>query len=427
MKAALIIIDGMADRTQEELGGLTPLQAAALPNLDILASAGACGHMYPVAPGICASSDQALWQILGYGDRDYPGRASFEALGAGVELNPGETVFRVNLATTTIDAGRRYIQVSPAYLGEDQAVEVARSLAAYEPVRFTARLHHLGGPFMALVLSGGASRLVTDSDPLFFRMPIEKIVTLSGAGAAAEKTADELENFTSWAAGVLTSHPVNADRESEGKPLINHVLIKWPSAVPDVPTFSDAWGFNTVAMASGSFYSGLARALGMECHEKKSGDAGEDLYDKLIAARQALDQDVDFALVHTKVADDASHKGRPSRKVKVLQELDLALTSVVESFARDPELLTVITADHSTPSSGTDEVIHSGESVPLVMVGRNTRVDAVTCFDEVSCATGSLGLIRGRDIMPLILNATNRARFGTSRLDPENRPYHPAW
>ena len=60
------------------------------------------------------------------------------------------------------------------------------------------------------------------------------------------------------------------------------------------------------------------------------------------------------------------------------------------------------------------------------MVGRNTRVDAVTCFDEVSCATGSLGLIQGRDVMPLILNATNRAKFGTSRLDPENRPYHPA-
>jgi 2,3-bisphosphoglycerate-independent phosphoglycerate mutase len=110
-----------------------------------------------------------------------------------------------------------------------------------------------------------------------------------------------------------------------------------------------------------------------------------------------------------------------------MQEMDLALTAVVESFARDPELLTVITADHSTPSSGTDEVIHSGESVPVVMVGPNTRVDAVTRFDEVACATGSLGLIHGRDIMPLILNATNRAKFGLSRLDPDDRPYHPAW
>jgi 2,3-bisphosphoglycerate-independent phosphoglycerate mutase len=383
--------------------------------------------MYPVAPGICASSDQALWQILGYGDLDYPGRASIETLGAGIDLNQGDTVFRVNLATTMIDAGQRYMQVSPAYLGEDQAVKVAGSLANYEPTHFTARLHHLGGPFMALVLSGGASPLVTDSDPLFFRLPILKIVALSGAGTAAEKTADELENFTSWAAGVLTSHPVNAERESEGKPLINRVLIKWPSTVPEIPTFSDAWGFNSAVIASGLFYSGIARALGMEYHDKKSGDAGEDLYDRLIAARQALDGGVDFAFVHTKAADDASHKGRPSRKVKVLQELDLALTSVVESFACDPELLTVITADHSTPSSGTDEVIHSGESVPLVMVGRNTRVDAVTCFDEVSCATGSLGLIQGRDVMPLILNATNRARFGISRLDPENRPYHPAW
>jgi 2,3-bisphosphoglycerate-independent phosphoglycerate mutase len=427
LKAALIIIDGMADRTQETLGGLTPLQAASLPNLDSLACAGACGHMYPVAPGICPSSDQALWRILGYGDTDYPGRASIETLGAGIDLNEGDTVFRVNLATTMVDVGQRYMQVSPAYLGEEQAVEVARSLAGYKPIHFNCELYHLGGPFMALVLSGGASARVTDSDPLFFRLPVPKIVALSGGGAAAEKTAEELENFTSWAVGVLASHPVNQAREAESRPSINHVLIKWPSTVPDVPSFAEAWSFNAAVIASGQFYSGIARVLGMEYHQKKSDDVGEEFYDKLIAARRALDSGLDFAFVHTKAADEASHRGKPGRKVGVLQELDMALTAVVESFAGDPELLTVITADHSTPSSGTDDVIHSGESVPIVMVGANTRVDAVTSFDEVSCAAGSLGLIGGRDIMPLILNATNRAAFGLSRLDPEERPYHASW
>lgn len=190
-----------------------------------------------------------------------------------------------------------------------------------------------------------------------------------------------------------------------------------------VPPFSETWGFAAVAAASGVFYAGLARVLGMEFHEHKSLEAGEDLYDKLRDAREALDGGFDFAFVHSKAADEASHTGRPGRKVRTIEELDLALAVVAESFARDPELLTVITCDHTSPSSGTDEVIHSGESVPVLMAGRNARVDAVSSFDEVSCASGSLGTIRGSDMMPLVLNFTNRARFGLSRPGPADRPY----
>jgi 2,3-bisphosphoglycerate-independent phosphoglycerate mutase len=425
LKAALIVIDGMADRTQEALGGRTPLQAASLPNLDGLAGAGACGHMYPVAPGVCAGSDQALWQILGYGDHRYPGRASIEAAGAGAPLEAGDVVFRVNLATTMVDEGRRYAQVAPAFLPEDQAVEIGGSLAGYRAEHFAARLQHLGGPFMALVLSGGASALVSDSDPVFYRLPLPGIVPLAGGGGSAEKTARELERFTSWAADVLAAHPVNAARESEGIPAINHVLVKWPSTVGGFPSFYEAWGFRAAAVASGVFYEGLARSLGMEFHGLVRPDAGEDLHEKLLDAREALDHGFDFVFIHTKAADEASHRGKPSRKVAVLQELDLALTLAGQAFARDPELLTVITCDHATPSSGTDEVLHSGESVPVLMLGRNVRVDAVSRFDEVSCAAGSLGQLGGRDIMPLVLNFTNRARFATTRIGAAARPYRP--
>lgn len=423
MKAVLIVLDGMADRSQEALGGRTPLQAAATPNLDTLASSGACGHMYPVAPGICPSSEQSLWRILGYGSYHFPGRASFEAVGAGFSISEDEVAFRVNLATTTVDNGERYVQVAPAYLPEEEAARVANSLAAYKGESFSSRLLHLGGPFMVLALSGGASPLVTDSDPLFYRLPVPGILPLDGAGEAASLTAGELERFSSWASGVLADHPVNTGRISEGRPAIDHVLVKWPSTRPDAPPFSEAWGFDAAAVASGVFYRGLARVLGMESHELSEPDPGEDLYLKLRDARDALDGDFDFALVHSKAADEASHTGRPARKVRTIEELDLALTAVLDSFARDPELLTVVTCDHTTPSSGTDEVIHSGESVPVLMTGANVRVDRVCAFDEVSCVPGSLGTITGSDIMPLILNFTNRARFGLSRLNPLDRPY----
>lgn len=425
MKAAIIVLDGLADRSQQGLGGRTPLQAAALPGLDALASGGACGHMYPIAPGACPGSDLAHWHILGYSRHGFPGRASVEAAGAGFGMAEGEVAFRVNLAISALDGGERYVQAAPAYLPAEQALQLADCLAGYRAQRFASRLVHLGGPFMVLVLSGGASPLVSDSDPLFYRLAIPEVVPLDGAPEAAAETAAELERFSGWAASQLEGHPVNTRRSAEGMPAINQVLVKWPSVRPEAPAFHDQWGFKAVAVASGVFYRGLAGVMGMEFRGVESKEPGEDLYEKLLEARAALDAGFDFAFVHTKAADEASHTGRPSRKVRVIEELDMALSAVAESLAGDPELLTVITADHASPSSGTDEVIHSGESVPVVMAGSTVRIDAVTSFDEVSCAAGSLGTLRGSDLMPLVLSLTNRARFGSSRTGPCDRPYRP--
>lgn len=430
MKALLIILDGIADRPERSLGGRTPLEAANLPRLDHLAASGMCGHMYPVSPGICTSSDIALWRMLGYGAYPYPGRAGIEAVGAGVPLEDGDAVFRVNMATTLEQDGLRYVQAAPAYLPDDQAAAVYEALAAYEPAYFGARLHHLGGPFMALVLSGGASREVTDSDPLFYRLPVPAILPFEGAREEAERTAEELDRFAGWAARTMESHPVSVARREGGMTAPDYVLVKWPSAPPRVPPFATSWGFDAVSCATGVFYTGLGLALGMEIaveHEQpvvhRPDDPGQDLARKIDDALTALRSGREFAFVHTKAPDEASHTGRPSRKVSVCEELDGALEAVVEGIAGDPDVLTIITADHATPSGGSEDVIHSGESVPVIMTGANVRVDRVASFDEVSCAAGALGLINGADLMPLILNFTNRARFANSRLTPEEIPY----
>ena len=69
-----------------------------------------------------------------------------------------------------------------------------------------------------------------------------------------------------------------------------------------------------------------------------------------------------------------------------------------------------ITADHSTPASVKD---HSGDSVPVAICAPGARVDSVNQYDEVSVATGGLGHIRGMDLIPMLLNITNRSeKFG---------------
>ncbi len=69
----------------------------------------------------------------------------------------------------------------------------------------------------------------------------------------------------------------------------------------------------------------------------------------------------------------------------------------------------------------------SADPLPLLISGGNVKPDGSLRFSEKAAKSGSLGAILGRDIMPLILTFTNRARFGGSRLGPEDLPYHLPW
>lgn len=70
-------------------------------------------------------------------------------------------------------------------------------------------------------------------------------------------------------------------------------------------------------------------------------------------------------------------------------------------------------------------MIHSGETVPLTMVGRYPRRDAVKAFNEVDCAIGGLGIVRGKELMYLILNFLDRAKMKGLMDTPGDQPYYP--
>jgi 2,3-bisphosphoglycerate-independent phosphoglycerate mutase len=155
--------------------------------------------------------------------------------------------------------------------------------------------------------------------------------------------------------------------------------------------------------------------------EKDSSDPEKDLRERL---RQAHDAEAyDFIHVHTKMPDEAAHTKDPLHKKEVIEALDRAMAFAVKKIASDPETLLVVTADHSTPSAG--PLIHSGETVPIVMVGRNPRHDTVMAFNEVDCAGGGLGVVRGKEIMYLILNFLDRAKLKGLMDTPVDQPYDP--
>ena len=89
----------------------------------------------------------------------------------------------------------------------------------------------------------------------------------------------------------------------------------------------------------------------------------------------------------------------------------------------DQEVLLIVTADHSTPSSG--PLIHSGESVPLMFYGQGVRRDGVSRFNEVDVTTGVLGSVRGKELMYLVLNHLDRAKLQGIMDTPVDQPYWP--
>src|SRR5881398_4263789 len=99
-KLVLLVLDGLGDVATREQGYLTPLEAAATPNLDALAKDSAQGRMLPVVPGITPGSGPGHLGLFGYDPLEFQvGRGVIEALGLGVELKPGDVCARANFAT----------------------------------------------------------------------------------------------------------------------------------------------------------------------------------------------------------------------------------------------------------------------------------------------------------------------------------------
>jgi 2,3-bisphosphoglycerate-independent phosphoglycerate mutase len=70
-------------------------------------------------------------------------------------------------------------------------------------------------------------------------------------------------------------------------------------------------------------------------------------------------------------------------------------------------------------------MIHTGETVPIVMAGRYVRRDKVVSFDEVSCASGGLNLVRGKELMYLVLNFLDRGKLWGLMDAPDDQPFTP--
>jgi 2,3-bisphosphoglycerate-independent phosphoglycerate mutase len=395
----VFLLDGLADRAHEVLGGRTGNEAAATPNLDTLAARGSTGLLYAVGPGRAPSSEVAHWSMLGYRPGEFPGRAVFEALGRGQDVS-AEHVFA-------------YAALRPAERREDgwwltgrpdpeRDAELAEVLVArcdgIEVDGLTFSLAHVWRGEAVLRISGGADERVTDTDA-FFRAwhPLLRPQPLV---PQAERTATACEAWTREVMGRL-----------EGERL-NVITLKWFGRPRQVPSFVERHGVSGVFAADSAFLRGLGIVLGLEpVDAPETDDPVADLRGRVALARERLDAGDTFVFCHQKTTDAAGHTKDPNVKRDTIADLDAALDELPTDRA-----IVCITGDHATPAS--PDVIHSGDPVPLLVAGPGVRADAVERFGELDFAAGILGQLRGPDLMPVLLNAADRPLFLGSRPTP---------
>src|SRR5215213_2144433 len=272
----VVLLDGLADRAHDSLGGRTANEVAKTPNLDRFAGGGSNGVLFSLGPGRAPSSELAHWSILGYRPEEFPGRAVFEALGAGQEIDADHVYAYAALRPAEMRNGELWLTGRPRH-GSDE--EEARALVEacdgveIDGLRF--RLAHTRRGEAVLRVEGDADERVTDSDAFFRdRHPVLRPQPLV---PEAERTARAAEE---WSREVM--------RRLEGE-RFNVITLKWWGRPREVPSFVERHGLRGTFVASSAFLRGLGRAVGLDTlDEAETDDAASDLRGRVAIAVERL-------------------------------------------------------------------------------------------------------------------------------------------
>jgi 2,3-bisphosphoglycerate-independent phosphoglycerate mutase len=409
VKTVLLLLDGLGDRPHKELNGKTPLEYANTPNFDRLANAGETGIMIPWKQGTPLGTEVAHFILFGYDMKEFPGRGIINALSRDVPIEKNSVYLCTTWSWVEENHGLSIRQRWTEGLSPAEINELRNALPqTINGIRFEWEQSYDCHGVLRITGDTISSR-ISDSDPFYDNSYVMQVEPYESDTIASICTADAVNIYLKTVYESLKSSPVNVKRKQAGRPLANFLLTKWAGEKPDIPSFEEKHGMKSCIVGNGLLMYGIAQLHGMDFIRYKDFKDGVKL---------ALDNEYDFVHLHTKKTDEAAHTKIPINKVKVIEEIDSAIEDLVNSALHE-KILLIVTGDHTTPSSGS--LIHSGEPVPIMFIGKNVRVDDVTAFGERSCTKGSIRMY-GSDLMQMILNLTDRAQFynfraGSKRLN----------
>jgi len=397
----MVVLDGGSGLPVKELNGMTCLEAAKKPSLNLLASQSSLGLIDVIGRGIAPQSDAAAFSLLGYNPlKYYVARGVLEAVGAGVKIGDYELALRCNLASVN---GNKLIT---------PRVRVTKELSLSIERLINERLS-LDVPFTLDLLNdyrgvlvfhdNGLSDQVTNTHPGYLReahnnrfiskaSPFKAGVNLKDCKALnkdAAYTADLINNF------VRQSHEVlnKAGLKDKLGNKINYLLLRDAgNRLPSFPIFYSKFKLLMAMIAEMPVELGVAKMLGLEVVKPNYND----LRTVYAAVLDELDEN-DSVYVHIKGPDKQAHNMNVAGKVKSIEEIDKEFIEPLMAAINLNNTVVCVTCDHSTPVKFG---VHSADPVPVMITGKS---DGINEWSEKSCAKGSLGRFPGHELMPLLI------------------------
>ncbi len=321
MKYAIIIPDGSADEPQDSLGGRTPLQAAQLPAMDAVATAGVVGRASNVPESLPAGSDVANLSLFGYNPLEhFTGRAPLEAAAQGIDLGPHDWAVRCNLVTIENQVMRDFTAGHISSQDAAGLLRTAQEKLGSEQVQFC-----LGVSYRNLLICRG-----TPEKPA----PFSRDTRTAPPHDLTDKSvledyprgpgSDLLNQWMSDSVALFADHAVNVARRQRGELPATNVWLWGLGSTPKLTPFAELHGGVRGAMITAvDLLRGLASLMGWQRIEVPGATGYVDT-DYAAKGRYAVEtlKQADLVCVHVEATDEASHEGNVEAKIEALEQID---------------------------------------------------------------------------------------------------------
>lgn len=408
MKHIIILGDGMADHPVERLGGKTLLQYAHTPYMDMLAKNGRTGRLITIPKGFQPGSEVANTAILGYDlNKVYEGRGPLEAASIGYDMAPDDMAMRCNIITLADGRIKNHHGGHLTTEESDVLIKYLDEKLGNKNIKFITGIQyrHL------LIIKNGNKHIVCapphdhpeeEWRPLLVKPEPGWEDRRDGNRMTASQTAGLINGLILKSQELLEQHPFNKARAEQSKDMANSI---WPwsggyrprmnTLQQMYPQIKEGDVISAVDLIRGiGKYAGLNRVM----VEGMTGLADTNYENKAQAAIDMLRKH-DFVYLHIEASDEAGHDGDLALKLKTIENLDSRIVRPIYeevSTWKDNPVCIAILPDHPTP---VELRTHVDEPVPFIIRYPGITPDSVETYDEVSCGSGSYGMLRLEEFM----------------------------
>ncbi|MCL2744632.1 MAG: cofactor-independent phosphoglycerate mutase [Planctomycetaceae bacterium] len=412
-KYVILIPDGCADFPVSQFGGKTPLQYAAMPNIDALAKTGIVGCSANVPVGLSPGSDVATLGLLGYNPAEYyTGRAPLEAVAQDIQLGNDDWAIRCNLVTLQETPQGEIMQSFTAgHISTEEAAELIDTLNKTLRLEENELTFYTGVSYrnLAVIRAGN-----DNCRPLFSRNtmtapPHDYTDKLVATALPTGDGADILLRLMNESKKLFAGHPVNKKRIAAGKLPATQIWLwglgKKPALLPFSQRFAKVLASNNFSggmITAVDLLRGIASLIGWRQIEVP-GITGYVDTDYAAKGRYAADalKDLDIVCIHVEATDEAGHEGDAAKKVKALEDIDgKLLPPLLDALCSNKEWRLLISPDHLTPVA---LKTHTSEPVPWLMCGSGIKPDSNVQYNEETAAQSPVFFKDGWKMMETFL------------------------